>query len=379
MPLGLLLDIRPAQPQVVQGRITEAGQFLALAVQLQPTRRALQGGMPQVVQGKGRLLDAADMTFHREALRVDGLSFNPGIRSIQRMFLMPSISEIDAMSQYQSLDADVLRTFVAIAEQGGFTRAGEVVNRTQSAVSMQMKRLEEDILQRQLFERDGRQVRLTAEGQVLLGYARRILKLHGEVFNTLRMPHMVGVVRIGTPDDYAMRFLPTILSSFAQAYPLVQVEVHCDSSKQLMLRQDLDLTIVTREPGNEIGQLLRQERLVWAAAEGFCPQEQRPMPVALFNTDCFCRAWTCNALEAQGIDYRIAYTSPSLAAIFAIVTAGLAVTAQLQSLIGGNIRILGESEGLPQLPVANVMLVRSTQNPSPITDCMADYIVEGFK
>ncbi|MEZ0197734.1 LysR family transcriptional regulator, partial [Pseudomonas qingdaonensis] len=81
------------------------------------------------------------------------------------------------MSQYQSLDADVLRTFVAIAEQGGFTRAGEVVNRTQSAVSMQMKRLEEDILQRQLFERDGRQVRLTAEGQVLLGYARRILKL----------------------------------------------------------------------------------------------------------------------------------------------------------------------------------------------------------
>ena len=379
MPLGLLLDIRPAQPQVMQGRITEAGKLLALAVQLQPAREALQGRMPQVVQGKGRLLDAADMTFHREALRVDGLSVMPGIRSIQRMFLMQCISEIDAMSQYQSLDADVLRTFVAIAEQGGFTRAGEVVNRTQSAVSMQMKRLEEDILQRQLFERDGRQVRLTAEGQVLLGYARRILKLHGEVFNTLRMPHMVGLVRIGTPDDYAMRFLPTILSSFAQAYPLVQVEVHCDSSKQLMLRQDLDLTIVTREPGNEIGQLLRQERLVWAAAEGFCPQEQRPMPVALFNTDCFCRAWTCNALEAQGIDYRIAYTSPSLAAIFAIVTAGLAVTAQLQSLIGGNIRILGEKEGLPQLPVANVMLVRSTQHPSPITDCMAGYIVEGFK
>src|SRR5690606_31956035 len=186
----------------------------------------------------------------------------PDLRSIQRMFLMPCISEIDAMSQYQSLDSDVLRTFVAIAEQGGFTRAGEVVNRTQSAVSMQMKRLEEDILQRQLFERDGRQVRLTAEGQVLLGYARRILKLQGEVFNTLRMPHMVGVVRIGTPDDYAMRFLPTILSSFAQAYPLIQVEVHCDSSKQLMLRQDLDLTIVTREPGNEIGELLRQERLV---------------------------------------------------------------------------------------------------------------------
>ena len=85
------------------------------------------------------------------------------------------------MSAYPSIDTDVLRTFVAIADQGGFTRAGEQVNRTQSAVSMQMKRLEEDVLQRQLFQRDGRQVRLTAEGQVLLGYARRILKLHIEV------------------------------------------------------------------------------------------------------------------------------------------------------------------------------------------------------
>ncbi len=102
------------------------------------------------------------------------------------------------------------------------------------------------------------------------------------------------------------------------------------------------------------------------------------MSLALFNTDRVWRAWTCNALEAQGIDYRIAYTSPSLAAIFAIVTAGLAVTAQLQSLIGGNLRILGENEGLPQLPVANVMLLRNSQSQSPITDCMADYIVEGF-
>lgn len=282
------------------------------------------------------------------------------------------------MSQYQSLDSDVLRTFVAIAEQGGFTRAGEIVNRTQSAVSMQMKRLEEDILQRQLFEREGRQVRLTAEGQVLLGYARRILKLQGEVFNTLRMPHMVGLVRIGTPDDYAMRFLPGILSSFAQAYPLVQVEVHCEPSKHLLMRQDLDLTIVTREPGAELGQLLRQERLVWAAAQGFCPQDQRPMPLAMFNTDCFCRAWACNALESHEVEYRLAYTSPSLAAIFAIVSAGLAVTAQLQSLIGGNLRVIGEHEGLPQLPLANVMLLRNPRTQSPITDCMADYIAEGF-
>ena len=283
------------------------------------------------------------------------------------------------MSQYQSIDSELLRTFVAIADQGGFTRAGEMVNRTQSAVSMQMKRLEDDILQRQLFERDGRQVRLTAEGQILLGYARRILKLHSEVFTTLREPHMIGTVRIGTPDDYAMRFLPGILSRFAQAYPLVQIEVHCESSKQLMLRQDLDLTIVTREPGYEIGQLLRQERFVWAEAQGFSPHEQNPLPLAMFNTDCFCRMWACNALDADQKPFRIAYSSASLTAIMAAVSAGLAVTAQLQSLITPDLRILGEAEGLPQLPMANIMLLRNLNNQSTLTECMAEHIVEGFK
>ncbi|MCM2331348.1 DNA-binding transcriptional regulator, LysR family [Geopseudomonas sagittaria] len=280
---------------------------------------------------------------------------------------------------YSSIDSELLRTFVAIADHGGFTRAAEFVNRTQSAVSMQMKRLEEDVLQRRLFERDGRQVQLTAEGQVLLGYARRILKLHGELLATLREPHMVGAVRIGTPDDYVMRFLPGILSRFAQSHPLVQVEVHCEPSYQLLQRQDLDFSIVTREPGSEIGQLLRQERFVWAEARGFSPHEQTPMPLAMFNSGCFCRAWACNALDALGHPYRIAYSSPSLAAILAIVSAGLAVTAQLQSLLTPDLRILGEAEGLPPLPATSIVLLRRPGSGSPVTDALAEYIAEGFR
>jgi DNA-binding transcriptional LysR family regulator len=283
------------------------------------------------------------------------------------------------MATYPSIDSELLRTFVAIADEGGFTRAGEVVNRTQSAVSMQMKRLEEDILQRSLFQKDGRTVSLTVEGQVLLGYARRILKLHSEVFNTLREPHMVGVVKIGSPDDYVMRFLPGILSRFAQAYPLVQVEVHCEPSKQLLLRQDLDLSIVTREPGTEIGQILRQERFVWMEARGFCPHEQTPLPLAMFNTDCFCRIWACNALDAMQREYRIAYTSASLSAISAVVTAGLAVTAQLESLLTPDLRIIGEAEGMPQLPSASIVLLRNPKNTSPVTECLAGHIADGFK
>lgn len=283
------------------------------------------------------------------------------------------------MAHYPSIDTELLRSFVAIADQGGFTRAAEAVNRTQSAISMQMKRLEEDVLQRSLFQRDGRQVRLTPEGQVLLGYARRILKLHGEVLNTLREPHMVGSVRIGTPDDYVMRFMPGILARFAQSYPLVQVELHCESSYQLLQRQDLDLTIVTREPGKEIGQLLRQERFVWAEANGFSPHEQTPMPLAMFNSDCFCRAWACNALDAMEREYRIAYTSPSLSAIFAVVSAGLAVTAQLQSLITSDMRIIGEAEGLPTLPMTSIVLLRNTQTQSQVTETLAEHIIEGFR
>ena len=283
------------------------------------------------------------------------------------------------MATYPSIDSELLRTFVAIADEGGFTRAGEVVNRTQSAVSMQMKRLEEDILQRSLFQKDGRTVSLTVEGQVLLGYARRILKLHSEVFNTLREPHMVGVVKIGSPDDYVMRFLPGILSRFAQAYPLVQVEVHCEPSKQLLQRQDLDLSIVTREPGTEIGQILRQERFVWMEARGFCPHEQTPLPLAMFNTDCFCRIWACNALDAMQREYRIAYTSASLSAISAVVTAGLAVTAQLESLLTPDLRIIGEAERMPQLPSASIVLLRNPKNTSPVTECLAEHIADGFK
>ncbi|MBB6343304.1 DNA-binding transcriptional LysR family regulator [Pseudomonas fluvialis] len=280
---------------------------------------------------------------------------------------------------HPSIDSELLRSFVAIADHGSFTRAANIVNRTQSAVSMQMKRLEEDVLKRPLFEREGRGVQLTAEGQLLLGYARRILKLQGEVFTSLRQPHMVGAVRIGTPDDYVMRFLPGILARFSQAYPLVQVEVHCEPSYQLLQRQDLDLSIVTRQPGDEIGQLLRQERFVWAQARGQDLYERNPLPLAMFSAGCFCRAWACNALDASERPYRIAYSSPSLSALMAVVSAGLAITAQLESIITPDLEILGNRHGLPELPATSIVLVRNPASQSPVTETLAEQIVEGFR
>lgn len=190
---------------------------------------------------------------------------------------------------------------------------------------------------------------------------------------------MVGTLRISTPDDYVMRFMQGILIRFAQAYPRVQVELHCEPSFVLLQRRDLDLTVVTREPGAEIGELLRQEHLIWAQASAAKLHEADPLPLAMFNSPCFCRTWACNALDAQSRSYRIAYSSPSLSAFMAAVSAGLAITAQLRSLITADLRILGEAEGMPELPMASVMLLRNERTRSPASEVLAEQIVEGFR
>lgn len=125
--------------------------------------------------------------------------------------------------------------------------------------------------------------------------------------------------------------------------------------------------------------MLRQERIVWAVAQGFSPHEQEPLPLAMFNAQCFCCSWACNALDAMEREYRIAYTSPSLSAIMAVVSAGLAVTAQLQSLITPDMRIIGTAEGLPLMPSASIVLLRNSQTQSQVTETLAKQIVEGFR
>ncbi len=280
-----------------------------------------------------------------------------------------------------TIDHELLRTFVAIVDHGGFTRAAQAVNRTQSAVSMQIKRLEEDVIQRPLFERQGRQMHLTSEGTTLLGYARRILALQGEALNMLREPDMVGRVRIGVPDDFVMRFLPGILKSFSQTWPLVDVEVQCAPSSELLGRQQgsLDLSIVTREVGQEIGTILRREETVWVVAESHPVHHQSPLPLALFEEPCFCRRHACNALTRAERQYRIAYSSPSLATLQAVVGAGLAVSALMKSLVTPGMRVLDETDGLPPLPDGSIVLLRSPEATSPAVDGLAQHIVEGFR
>ncbi len=276
---------------------------------------------------------------------------------------------------------DLLKTFLAVIDTGSFTSAALVVHRTQSAVSMQIKRLEESV-GHPLFNRIGRSVAITAEGEALVSYARRILKLNEEAVAAMIQPEMVGVVRIGTPDDYALRFLPNILSNFSKAYPRVQVAVRCEPSAQLapaLQKGEIDLALLTGDTYQHQGEVIRRDPTVWITSEKHLAHEEDPLPLAIFQAECIFRKWTFQALDQVQRRYRVAYQSPSIAGILAAVTAGLAVTVLSASIVPPNARILSAEEGFPQLPETSILLHRSPRNKSQIIDSMAKFIQEGLK
>lgn len=276
---------------------------------------------------------------------------------------------------------DLLKTFLAIIDTNGFTSASQVVHRTQSAISMQIKRLEETVGQ-PVFERNGRSFSLTAAGETLVPYARRMLKLHEEAVAAMIQPDMVGTVRIGTPDDYALRFLPNILSQFAKAYPRVQVSVRCEPSSHLapaLEKGEIDLTLLTGECYQNQGQIVRQDPTVWVTSGRHLVHEENPLPLATFQAECVFRSWMFQSLDRLDRPYRVAYQSPSTPGILAAVSAGLAVTVLSASVVPSGERILTEEDGFPPLQETTIVLQRAPGRRSQVVDCLAQHIREGFQ
>ncbi len=279
------------------------------------------------------------------------------------------------------LDLDQLRTFLAIADHGGFTRAGTAVNKTQSAVSMQMRRLE-DRIGKPIFHRDGRMSRLTQEGERLLGYARRLVRLANETLAAFDDAELSGRVRLGTPDDYADRFLPEVLARFARSNPLVEVTVECQPTSDLihlMREGNLDLAIITYVRGDGLGEVIRQEPLLWVTAAQGGSEREEVLPLALGRPTCQWRRTALDGLATIGRPYRVLYTSWSATAITAAVVAGLAVTVLPESALRPGMRVLSEADGLPRLPKVEIGLVRSWLQPTtPIVAALADHIVSSL-
>jgi DNA-binding transcriptional LysR family regulator len=252
------------------------------------------------------------------------------------------------------LDFELLRAFVAVAETGGFRRAAERLHLTQSTVSQQIKRLEQET-DRPLFRRTTRAVALTDDGEVLLGDARRLLQLEEAARHRLTGPRLSGVVRLGAVEEVAGDTLPPALGRFARLHPNIRLEVKVGVSAELIDEMDagnLDLVLAKRPWGTSRGRVVWRERLVWAAAEDFEPPTGDLLPIALFRDHSVTRDAALDALRADDRPWHIVYTSPSLTGVRAAALAGLAVTPLPLCAIVPGLRILDELPALPDLEFA---------------------------
>ena len=277
-----------------------------------------------------------------------------------------------------NLDPDLLRAFVAVAEHRSFTRAAAMLNRTQSAVSMQIKRLE-DRLGAELFNRTKANVELSAAGEGLLGYARQILTLNEEAVGRLAERKVEGVVRLGVMDDYGTCVVPALLASFLAGYPRIHVEMETGltASMPARLGEAYDLVIAMHPEGRGDGEFLRREQAVWATSAAHAVEAQEPLPVALYPQGCLFRKWAIEALDAARRPWRMAFISHSIAAVEAVAAQGLAVTVVKTSTFPSKLRALSEHDGMPRLPAADICLHRA-QNLSPAGSLLAEHLRSGI-
>mgnify|MGYP001301553319 FL=1 len=279
-----------------------------------------------------------------------------------------------------NLDVDLLKTFLAIADNGSFTRAAEEVHKTQSAISMQMKRLEE-LLGVPLFAKDGRMSRFTPDGERLVDYARRIVSFNDEVVSAFTKPELTGTIRFGTPDDYAERFLPEILARFARTHPLITVDVDCLGSGELFTRvkrSEIDLALVTHGCDIVTEEPVRREQLVWVTSMRHCAHLAEVLPLAVSHAGCEWRSKVLKALDKQNRKYRVAYSTPNSNAVNAAVMQGLAVGAMPELCVRPGMRILSEKDGFPALGSFDIGLVRKPGKSNKAIDALARHVSESL-
>jgi len=277
-----------------------------------------------------------------------------------------------------ALDIDQLRTFLAIAELGSFTKAGEAVHKTQSAVSMQMRRLEERV-GKPIFTKDGRQSRMTEDGQRLVEYARRMIQLNDETMSAFSERHEVGRVKLGLPDDYADKLLPQVLAAFARLNPSIEVTVECAGSIKIgkaISKGQLDVAIVTSgDCCNIAGEVIRREPLHWIASADYCAHTQDTVRLAVGPASCSWRRVALDALDSRNRKYKVSYVSSSATALMGAVHAGLAVSVLPDSATREGLRILDEKDGYPALPPCDITMLRSEAAKEPMHDALCNHLV----
>ncbi|WP_259642067.1 LysR substrate-binding domain-containing protein [Pseudomonas syringae group genomosp. 7] len=266
-----------------------------------------------------------------------------------------------------TLDLELLRTFVAVVDYHSFALAGARLARTQSSVTQHMQRLEQQVGV-SLFQKQGRQKQLTESGRQLLRHARQMLSLNDDALNSLRDSSLSGILRIGSPHDIADTILPPLLSHIARSAPRLRLEIDVGRSPFLMddlHRGKVDMVISTREDPTLEGFALRTSPVWWICSAHYLHAPGEPLPLILVDEPSIYRRYALQALEAANIPWRQAYLASNLIGIKAATRAGLGVTPRSMEMLGPDMRVLGENDGLPRLPdVTYHLWIRSnTLNP----------------
>ena len=259
----------------------------------------------------------------------------------------------------KNLPMDVLRSFVTVAELRGFTQAGELLGRSQPAISLQIKRLE-DMLGSPLLKRSGQQLDLTQPGRQLFDYAKKILSLNDEVLAQFIKPEVSGRIHFGIPSEFATALLPKIVGRFVQSYPSVTLEVTCDLSKNLLNAQSdriFDLVLALHDdPNAKRNDRVKVEELVWVTSTDHQAHLQPTVPLIAAPQGCIYRNRGISALEKIHQPWRIVYTIPDLTGIQPAIEEGLGVTVLAKSTVPDNLQIIKPSDKFPKLGKIGVSL-----------------------
>lgn len=277
------------------------------------------------------------------------------------------------------IDTLLLKSFIAVAETGSFSLAADTVGRTQSAVSLQIKKLEEG-LNCVFFDRSNRQVSLTEQGEIFLVYARRMVELQWEAYSRLNEPEVKGEISIGAPEDFATHYLPDILATFSRQHPHVQLNVRCDLTLNLMnsfRKGEFEIILVKRDPERvKGGTRVWREPLIWAAADHY--QIKNPVQLVLSPQPCIYRARALAALDRARKPWNIIYTSPSLAGSVAAVRAGLGITVLPSNMVPDGLSPVRGAIKLPHLADSEIALIKKDKL-SKAGRVLVDHIISSLE
>lgn len=265
-----------------------------------------------------------------------------------------------------NLDLDTLRTLSVAFDLGGYGQAAQRLGRTPSAISLQMKRLQEDV-GANLFRKSGRGVALTEAGEIVLRFGRRMLAINDELLDTIRGASLAGHVRLGCSQDFAETVLPEVLSQFMKLYPLVQMEVRIEGNAALVeavQKNQLDIALAVGQADHATAEILGELDLVWIAGQEFSSRADQPLPLVLLGPQCAFRKEAIQKLDDAQMQWRIAAVSPSLAGLWASAIGGLGITAR--SSLGLPARLVWDKVmfDLPRLPSFPVTLHTQTSEMS---------------